>query len=415
MTGVGLGILLSFVLAILILLGALAYADLTRDLPNVALLPALLNPPDGLLLQPTRVYDRTGQHLLFTFSSELPSATAPSATGEGAASSPGLRRYIPLSTAAPQHLPKFLADATVVLADPGFWTHGGYRLTGLADPDAHPTLAQKLAFDLLLYDEKPSLRRALRERILAAQLTSTYGRGQVLEWYLNSADYGHYAYGIEAAAQLYFGKPATELTPAESALLAATSQSPALNLLDTPSLALERGRTAVGLMQDFGFVNAADAKKALAQTPRLSSKASLSDPLGSYPVFSGLVLDQLDRTFTRERIMRGGLALTTTLDYDLQQGLSCSIGGGASCSASASAAPRQPASALVLDPQTGQVLAADASDTAFMSPHDPGTLMTSFVYLTAFTRGFGPGSLVWDLPPVDSNTIIAARYHGPAR
>src|SRR5512142_104236 len=99
MGGVGLGILVSILVAILILLGALAYADLTRDLPNVALLPALLNPPDGLLLQPTRVYDRTGQHLLFTFSSESPSAAAPAAAGEDATSAPGLRRYIPLSTA----------------------------------------------------------------------------------------------------------------------------------------------------------------------------------------------------------------------------------------------------------------------------------------------------------------------------
>ncbi|MBI3738184.1 MAG: hypothetical protein HY258_03965, partial [Chloroflexi bacterium] len=63
MGGVGFGIILSLLIAIIILLAALAYANLTRDLPNVDLLPTLLNPPDGLLLQPTRVYDRTGQHL----------------------------------------------------------------------------------------------------------------------------------------------------------------------------------------------------------------------------------------------------------------------------------------------------------------------------------------------------------------
>ncbi len=67
MGGVGLGMIVSFLLALLILLAALAYANLTSDLPNVELLPALLNPPDGLLLQPTRIYDRTGQHLLLTF------------------------------------------------------------------------------------------------------------------------------------------------------------------------------------------------------------------------------------------------------------------------------------------------------------------------------------------------------------
>ena len=159
-TGLGLGILLSLLLALTILFGALYYADLTRDLPNPQLLPALLNPPDGLLLQPTRLYDRTGEHLLFTFNVQPPGANAVTSPALGPSTS-DLRRYIPLSSAAPQHLPDFLAKAAVVLNDPGFWTHGGYRLSGLTDPDSHPTIAQKLVSDLLLYDEKPSLRRAL--------------------------------------------------------------------------------------------------------------------------------------------------------------------------------------------------------------------------------------------------------------
>src|SRR5512142_2738784 len=197
MGGVGLGILFSILAAILILLSALAYADLTRDLPNVALLPALLDPPDGMLLQPTRVYDRTGQVLLWTFDSAY--------AGSGEAPQ-HVRRYIPLSAGAPQHLPDFLIKATVVLADPGFWTNGGYSLSGLNDPDTHPTIAQKLVSGLLLYGEQSSLRRALRERILAAQVISQYGHSKVLEWYLNSADYGNYAFGIDTAAQYYFHK-----------------------------------------------------------------------------------------------------------------------------------------------------------------------------------------------------------------
>ncbi len=87
-TGLGLGIISSLLLAVLILLGALAYADLTRDLPNVALLPTLLNPPDGLLLQPTRVLDRTGEHLLMTFEPRLPSG--------GGRPTPPHRRALPL-------------------------------------------------------------------------------------------------------------------------------------------------------------------------------------------------------------------------------------------------------------------------------------------------------------------------------
>ncbi len=73
--------------------------------------------------------------------------------------------------------------------------------------------------------------------MLAAQVTASYGSRQVLEWYLNSADYGHYAYGAEAAAQLYFGKSVTQLDLSEAALLAAVSQAPALNPIDAAAAA----------------------------------------------------------------------------------------------------------------------------------------------------------------------------------
>ena len=200
------GMLLSFLGAALIITVAFTYVNLTRDLPSVEILPGLLNPPDGLLFQPTRIYDRTRAHVLFTF--------APN-------DSP--RRYIPLSDTNPQYLPKSLADAVIATSDPNFWDHAGYSLTTITNYENHPTLAQRLVFDLLLFNEPPSLKRALRERILAAQITAKYGRTQILEWYLNLAHFGRYAFGADDASQLYFGKSATQLTPSESAILAAVS------------------------------------------------------------------------------------------------------------------------------------------------------------------------------------------------
>ena len=77
----------------------------------------MLNPPDGLLLQPTRIYDRSGQHILKTFApNESP------------------RRYIPLDPGNPQHLPDSLVQATIAMTDPTFWEHSGYVLTGLKQP-----------------------------------------------------------------------------------------------------------------------------------------------------------------------------------------------------------------------------------------------------------------------------------------
>ena len=407
--------------ALLLLAGGLAYADVTHDLPSVAYLPILLNPPDGLLLQPTRVYDRTGKHLLLAF-----------------APTDGPRRYLPLNATLPQHLPDSLAKATVAVLDPGFWSHGGYVLSGWNDPASHPTLAQRLVSDLLLYNEAPSLRRALRERILAAQATATYGRAQILEWVLNSADYGNDAYGAEAAAQLYFGKPAIDLTPAESAVLASTAQSPGANPMDARDLVQPRRDKTIEIMLTQGAITTEQAIAALAApVEAVPPRPPAADPTA--PAFVHLVRNQLDQQFARERIERGGVTITTTLDYDLQQQATCTsltfvrrLEGAADPAGPCPAADRLPAlppetivpessaSALILDPETGEVLAAVGEivgdrETQSLSAHDAGSLMNPFTYLTAFARGLSPASLVWDIPGADEQPSPGAQYHGPVR
>ena len=102
------GMILSLFTAALIIVAAFGYVSLTRDLPSAQILPTLLNPSTGLLLQPTRIYDRTGKNVIYTFSPD-----------------DSRRRYIPLGDTNPQHLPKSLADAVVATSDPGFWKHSG--------------------------------------------------------------------------------------------------------------------------------------------------------------------------------------------------------------------------------------------------------------------------------------------------
>ncbi|MBK8420946.1 transglycosylase domain-containing protein [Candidatus Villigracilis saccharophilus] len=247
-----LGILLSLFLAAFIIIGAYAYADITQDLPSIDILPRLLNPPDGLLLQPTRIYDRTGAELIFTFSPTDDSRT---------------RRYIPINAKNPQHIPATLIDAAAAVADPQFWSHPGFTVQGYNDPDSHPTIAQKLVNELIIYNEAPTFRRAIRERILAAQITARFGRAQVMEWYLNSANFGSYAFGVDAASQFYFSKSPEELTLVESAILAATSETPALNPLDAPQQALERGRDLILTLK----LSNTEMIAALAETPTFES------------------------------------------------------------------------------------------------------------------------------------------------
>jgi len=416
----GFGFVLSILLALLFFGTAVYYAELTRDLPSVQTLPGLLNPPDGLLLQPTHIYDRSGEHILKTFApNESP------------------RRYIPLDPSNPQHLPDSLVQATLAMADPTFWEYSGYTLAGLNNPDLHPTIAQQLVGSLLLWNESPSLQRALRERLLAAQITTEYGRSQVIEWYLNSANYGNYAYGAEAAAQLYYGKSVSALTPAESAILAAVSQAPSLNPLDAPRAALQRGRETVHIMQALGFLTESETDEILAESPEFSAPPEEQSEFA--PAFLNLVFQELDSHFDRERIERGGLTITTSLDYDLQAQASCAMqvymarlqGSSAmpvDCEASRLLpslppdllVPSPAASAVVTDPRNGQVLAVigesfRGQETALLAEHDAGSLLTPFVYLTGFTRGLSPASLVWDIPATADISNPDDTFHGPVR
>src|SRR5215207_11211134 len=351
------GMLLSFLAAALIITSAFTYVNLTRDLPSAEILPILLNPPDGLIFQPTRIYDRTREHVLFTF--------APN-------DSP--RRYIPLSDTNPQYLPESLANAVIATSDPNFWDHAGYSLATIPNYELHSTLAQRLVFDLLLFDEPPSLRRALRERILAGQITAKYGRTQILEWYLNLSHFGRYAFGADDASQLYFGKSATQLTPSESAILAAVSDSPSLNPYDAPQTALERGRETIQLMQAQGVLSTEAAANALGESTLFQTPSPSQPQVAA--AFVNLLLNQLDARFPRERIERGGLTILSTLDYDIQKQSSCVTAfytarlAGLSdptleCDALRFLTALPPgveandssASAIVTDPSTGQILA----------------------------------------------------------
>jgi membrane carboxypeptidase/penicillin-binding protein len=419
----GFGMTFSLVLAALILLGAFAYADVTRDLPSVEILPRLLNPPDGLLLQPTRIYDRTGEHTLFTFA---PDENVP-------------RRYIPINEQNPQHISAHLIDSVIAVTDLHFWSHSGFTMQGLENPDSHPTIAQKLVSDLILYNEEPSTRRAIRERILAAQITAQFGREKIMEWYLNSVHFGNYAFGVDAAAGLYFGKSADQLTLTESAILASTSETPALNPLDAPQVALQRGREVLHILNGLGIVDDEATGFALAETPTMAVANLLSTPPQPASAFVNLVLAQVESQIPRDRIERGGLNLISTLDYELQNQVVCTTEVYAARMAglaepnvdceSARLLPSLPpavtladssASALVLDPTNGQVLAlvgetVQGVETPLVTAHKAGSSLDAFVYLTGFTRGLSPASLTWDIPEAGSIQNFDGEFHGPMR
>jgi membrane peptidoglycan carboxypeptidase len=433
----GLGAVLGLVIVAALVAVGIAYTSLTKDLPSIETLPALLRPQGGLLLEPTRLYDRTGQHLLYTLEN------------------PGIqRRYLVLDPDKPDHISPQLVQVTLALVDPDFWSSPGFDTRHLAS--AQPaTLAERLVDDLLLPNEPASLRRTLRMRLLAAQLTSTYGRTQVLEWYLNSAYYGHLAYGIDSAAQLYLGKTANQLSLEEAALLVPVVDAPALNPIDSSAAALEREQAALERLLARGVISSQDYTQK--KTVKIALKPAPVMPGEVSAAFNQLVVDRLGERYGRRIVERGGMKVITSLDYDLQVQLNCSMRtqlmrlegqpsamapvvrdseeSNTSCDA-ARLLPTLPpgtavypkelgASGVVLNLQTGQVLALAGDTTldgekAFLSARQPGSLLSPFVAVAAFARGMGPASLVWDVPaslPADlaGKTNPDEKFHGPVR
>ena len=138
----------------------------------------------------------------------------------------------------------------------------------------------------MLWDEDPDLRRAIRERLLAAQITKEYGRQQVLTWYLNSAHYGRLNYGADAASRTYFGVAAKELNLSQAAVLAAVAEAPALNPADAPQIAIERSREVIHSMLAQGLINQEQASEAFRNEPTFQSQISNDHNLA--PAFTHL-------------------------------------------------------------------------------------------------------------------------------
>lgn len=274
---------------------------LFHDLPSIDDIPQGLNQPS------IKITDRSGR-LLY----EL----LPAEGGRNAA----------LSAAS---LPQCVKEATVAVEDKTFYQNPGVDWVGIVRAvwinlqggetlSGGSTITQQVARTLLLADEKSerTLRRKLREAVLAWQLTRAYSKDEILALYLNQTYYGGMAYGIEAASQTYFGKPAADLLLPECALLAGLPQSPGLyNPFTNPDLALERQRVVFGLMEKNGFITPDQRAEAEA--------APLSYNPAPYPIeashFIWMVKDQLDGLFQSGQLDPAqSLVVRTTLDLDMQ-------------------------------------------------------------------------------------------------
>ena len=283
-------------------------------------------------------------------------------------------------------IPQACVEATIATEDSRFFLHPGVdplaiaraawqNLRGGGISSGASTLTQQLARNLLMgSDERyqTSYRRKLREAYLAWQLERHYSKDELLALYLNQTYYGNFAFGLESAAQIFFAKPAGQLSKAECALLAGLVQYPTgYNPLLDPEAAKGRQLTVLRLMKDAGSLDAAQAEE-IGREP-LQYRSRLFDI--EAPHFVMYVQDLLVQQIGAERLRAGGLRVYTTLDLDLQRQseaavsrrlgqLTCS--GATACDDPAARSRRvDNAAAVVLDSRTGEILSMIGSPDYF--------------------------------------------------
>lgn len=417
--------------SLIILVSVTAYSYLTADLPSPLALQTLLDPQRGLFYKPTRIFDRTGGHLLATL--QNPAAVE--------------RRYLSIN-ATTDGFSEHLIDATIAATDPDFWSHNGYSFSWSLD-ETRSTLAQRLVSDILLWNEAAGFRRAFRERLLAAQITKIYGREKILEWFLNYAYFGGWSVGADAAALTYFGKHASQLTLSEAAVLAGLLETPSLNPEEAPLAALDTKDRILDILFEKGFVNQEEYLQAKSEKVRFRP---VEPPVWRIPpTFVDLILDQISDYLPYSRLLQGGLNIISSIDYSLQSQAECatklqlarmvgketgsSLQKDPGCEAGRLlTSPYEKrleqdsdvqSQVIILDPIQGHILANYSTSTQNNNPtgatgRPPGTIFTPYIYLTAFSRGMSPATMVWDIPSQSNNgfEVISnpdGQYHGPVR
>jgi penicillin-binding protein 1C len=402
-----LGLALLFVITVAILAAGSLYGWLFADLPPVTAAALRTTRPT------TQILDRHGK-LLY----EVIDADA------GKQIDLGLDR-----------IPAACVQATIATEDGRFFAHFGVdplaigravwqNLTSGDVVSGGSTLTQQLARTLLLPAEErytQSYARKLREAWLAWQLERTYSKDELLALYLNQTYYGNFAFGIEAAAQIFFAKPANQLSGAECALLAGLIQYPTgYNPLADPETAKNRQLTVLRLMREAGFLTAAEAEEIAAEPLRYRSRLFAIDA----PHFVMMVQDQLVEQLGAERVRDGGLRVVTTLDLDLQRQaeqavrrrlaqLTCAAPG--ECKDPAGRDRRvDNAAAVVLDSATGEILALVGSPDYFgqqisgnvnaaLSLRQPGSAIKPFTYAAALDPAWSGRS---GQPPLTAASIL---------
>jgi penicillin-binding protein 1A len=320
------------------------------------------------------------------------------------------------SPASIERIPKSLRLATVAIEDQRFFQHGGVDTEGILRAaikdleageavEGGSTITQQLVRNLCIRDPERNLERKIVEAKLALEYSERHTRREILGSYLNIASYGTIegstAIGVGAASRIFFSKPVWKLNLPQAALLAGLPQAPSeYNPILSPAAARARRDAVLRQMVKLGYVDPTRARAAMAS----GLQVNLSDGYFRHrqPYFFDYVENKLITEYGVNTVRRGGLAVHTTIDPDLQR-----IG----LEAIRAALPysTDPASALVsIDPRDGAIRAMVSSsrygqsqfNLAAQGHRQPGSTFKAFVLTTAIKQGIDPYSTYYTSKPL---------------
>ncbi|MFZ3173223.1 MAG: PBP1A family penicillin-binding protein [Carboxydocellales bacterium] len=290
----------------------------------------------------------------------------------------------------------YLVNAIIAVEDARFYEHKGIDPFGVARAlvkdikarevvEGGSTITQQTAKNLYLSNER-TWQRKIKEAVLTIQLEQKYTKNEILEMYLNQIYFGHGAYGVEVAAQTYFGKSAQQLNLAESALLAGLPKGPnSYSPFRNYTAAKERQSVVLNRMVEVNKISREEADKAIKQPIVLTTSNKVKQVKA--PFFVDEIREYITKKYENgaELLLRGGLSVYTTLDLDIQAAAEEAFAQGFS------GVEKHLEGALVsIEPQTGYIKAMvggrDFQNSKFnraLASRQPGSAFKPFLYAAA--------------------------------
>ncbi len=327
------------------------------------------------------------------------------------------RVVIPIEEISP-----ILQRTVLASEDTEFYHHHGVNVKGMFRAlfrnlaamrfaEGGSTLTQQLARNLFLHKRK-TVTRKIGEIILALQIERRYTKNEILEMYLNQVYWGHNSYGIESAAQMYFGKHAQDLSLAESAMLVGLLKAPELySPFRDYNRAKRQQQIVLGRMRDIGLITKEEFQFADQEVLKLAPRRQFRFKA---PFFTSYVLNRLVQMYGEESVFTSGMRVYTTLNYKLQQQAERVVHNYVEMGRQGAVVNGEPVpglnfeqgALLAIDPRTGYIVAMQGGvdfrvnqfNRCTQAKRQPGSAFKPFVYLAALEKGFTPGSIVDDAP-----------------